>query len=150
MSRKRLAAGGLIQPISQSPFRARAGGDTPSACRPWRASRYSFTGALELPLQILDGGFLSWIDPSDSGLYLIGAGDTEAVLLADPDELVRSTAPLRTIVDARTPPLTRDTLRPASTAAAAAAGAYDAVLEAAEGAALRTREALFSLASETG
>ena len=112
-------------------------------------SRYSFTGALELPLQILDGGFLSWIDPSDSGLYQIGAADTEAVLLADLDELVRSTAPLRTIVDARTPPLTRDTLRPATTAAAAA-NAYDAVLEAAEGAALRTREALFSLASETG
>jgi hypothetical protein len=112
-------------------------------------SRYSFTGALELPLQILEGGFLSWIDPSDSGLYQIGAGDTEATLLADLVQLARSTAPLRTIVDARTPPLPRGMLRPASSAAAAS-GAYDAVLEASEGAALRTREALFSLAAEQG
>jgi hypothetical protein len=110
-------------------------------------SRYSFTGAIELPLQILEGGFLSWIDPSDSGLYQLAAGATEAVLLADLAELARSTAALRTIVDARTPPLTREMLRPASTAAAAS-GAYNAVLEAAEGAALRTREALFSLATE--
>jgi hypothetical protein len=112
-------------------------------------SRYSFTGALELPLQILDGGFLSWIDPTDSALYQVGAGETEPTLLADLAQLARSTAPLRTIVDARTPPLTREQLRPASTAAAAS-GAYDAVLEASEGAALRTREALFSLAAETG
>jgi hypothetical protein len=112
-------------------------------------SRYSFTGALELPLQILEGGFLSWIDPSDSGLYQLGAGATEAVQLADLAQLARSTAPLRTIVDARTPPLSRETLRPASSAAAAA-DAYDAVLEASEGAALRTREALFSLAAEQG
>src|SRR5262249_27233993 len=27
--------------------------------------RYSFTGRLEQPLQILDGGYLSWIDPED-------------------------------------------------------------------------------------
>jgi hypothetical protein len=112
-------------------------------------SRYSFTGALELPLQILEGGFLSWIDPSDSGLYQLGAGESEAVQLADLAQLARSTAPLRTIVDARTPPLTREMIRPASSAAAAA-GAYDAVLEASEGAALRTREALFSLAAEAG
>jgi hypothetical protein len=112
-------------------------------------SRYSYTGAIELPLQILEGGFLSWIDPSDSGLYQLGAGQTEPVLLADLVQLARSTAPLRTIVDARTPPLTREKLRPASTAAAAS-GAYDAVLEASEGAALRTREALYSLAAERG
>ena len=32
-------------------------------------SRYSFTGALEYPLEIMEGGYLSWIDPEDSGLY---------------------------------------------------------------------------------
>ena len=29
--------------------------------------RYSFTGAIERPLQILEGGYLTWIDPGDSG-----------------------------------------------------------------------------------
>ena len=114
-------------------------------------SRYSFTGSLEYPLQILDGGYVSWIDPEDSGLYQLGAGEREPVLLADLVQLARSTAPLRTVVDtnARTPQVTRETLRPA-TSAAAASGAYDAVLEASEGAALRTAEAVVSLAARTG
>jgi hypothetical protein len=110
-------------------------------------SRFSYTGAIELPLQILEGGFLSWIDPSDSGLYQLGYGDPEPTQLADLVQLSRSTAPLRTIVDGRTPPLGREDLRPATTAAAASS-AYDAVREASEGAAQRTREALFSLAAE--
>jgi hypothetical protein len=114
-------------------------------------SRYSFTGSLEYPLQILDGGYLSWIDPEDSGLYQLGAGEREPVLLADLVQLARSTAPLRTVVDtnARTPQVTRETLRPA-TSAAAASGAYDAMLEASEGAALRTAEAVVSLAARAG
>jgi hypothetical protein len=114
-------------------------------------SRYSFTGALEFPLQILDGGYLSWIDPQDSGLYQLGAGETEPVLLANLLQLARSTAPLRTVVDAnpRSPRLTRESLTPASSAAAAP-NAYDAVHEAAEGAALRTAEAVVSLATGAG
>jgi len=114
-------------------------------------SRYSFTGALERPLQILDGGYLSWIDPRDSGLYQLAAGNSDAVLVADLAALSRSTAPLRTVVDTnpRTPHLTRASLRPASSARAAS-GAYDAVREASEGAALRTAEAVFSLAAITG
>jgi hypothetical protein len=114
-------------------------------------SRYSFTGAIERPLQILDGGYLSWIDPEDSGLYQLGANDTQPVLLADLVQLARSTAPLRTVVDAnqQTPPLTRESLTPASSAAAAL-GAYDAVREASEGAALRTAEAVVSLATGAG
>jgi hypothetical protein len=114
-------------------------------------SRYSFTGSLEYPLQILDGGYLSWIDPEDSGLYQLGAGEREPVLLADLVQLARSTAPLRTVVDtnARTPQVTRETLMPA-TSAAAASGAYDAMLEASEGAALRTAEAVVSLAARAG
>lgn len=111
-------------------------------------SRFSFTGALESPLQILEGGYLSWIDPEDSGLYQLGAGESEAVLVADLLQLARSTAPLRTVVDtnARTPQLTRESLRPAPSAVAAT-NAYDAVLEASEGAGLRTAEAVVSLAA---
>jgi hypothetical protein len=114
-------------------------------------SRYSFTGAIEYPLQILDGGYLSWIDPEDSGLYQLGAGDSEPVLLADLLQLARSTAPLRTVVDTsqRTPQLTGELARPASSAMAAS-NAYDAVLEASEGAAIRTAESVFSLAAEAG
>jgi hypothetical protein len=114
-------------------------------------SRYSFTGALERPLQILDGGYLSWIDPRDSGLYQLGAGESEPVLLADLAQLARSTAPLRTVVDTnpRTPQVTGATLQPADSALAAS-NAYDAVLEASEGAGLRTAESVVSLAAEAG
>lgn len=112
-------------------------------------SRYSFTGALEYPRQILDGGYLSWIDPRDSGLYQLGGGESEPVLLADLRQLARSTAPLRTVVDARTPELTRESLRPAD-AAAAGSNAYEAVLEASDGSGLRTAQAVASLAAGTG
>ena len=46
-------------------------------------TRFSFTGALEGPLQILPGGYLSWIDPADSGLYRLDAGQREPELIAD-------------------------------------------------------------------
>jgi hypothetical protein len=114
-------------------------------------SRYSFTGAVGGPLQMVDGGYLSWIDPTDSGLYQLAAGDTEPVLLADLMQLARSTAPLRTVVDTnpRTPQLSQEVLTPAATAAAAG-NAYDAVREASEGAGLRTAEAVVSLATGAG
>jgi hypothetical protein len=114
-------------------------------------SRYSFTGAIEHPLHILEGGYLSWIDPGDSGLYQLGAGEQQPALLADLAQLARSTAPLRTVVDTnrQTPQLTLASLRPASSAASAA-GAYNAVLQASEGAGLRTAEALISLATHAG
>jgi hypothetical protein len=114
-------------------------------------SRYSFTGALERPLQILDGGYLSWIDPQDSGLYQLAAGEREAVRLADLAQLARSTAPLRTVVDTnpRTPQLTLESLTPAGSATARFT-ANAAVREASEGAALRTAEAVVSLAAGAG
>ena len=73
--------------------------------------------------------------------------DIEPLLL----ELARSTAPLRTVVDTngRTPQLSWDTLRAASTAVGAD-NAYDAVNEAAQGAGLRTAEAVVSLATGAG
>jgi hypothetical protein len=114
-------------------------------------SRYSFTGALERPLQILEGGYLSWIDPRDSGLYQLGADDPEPVLLADLVQLARSSAPLRTVVDAspRTPQLSQEVLTPASSAMAAF-NAYGAVAEASEGAGLRTAQAVVTLARGAG
>jgi hypothetical protein len=113
--------------------------------------RYSFTGRLEHPLQILDGGYLSWIDPEDSALYQLEGGATEPVRMASLLDLARSTAPLRTIVDTnpRTPQLSWATLRPASTAVAVGS-AFDAVAEASQGAALRTAEAVVSLATGAG
>jgi hypothetical protein len=125
---------------------------TPEYFEPVRAgaSRYSYTGALEYPLQILDGGYLSWIDPRDSGLYQLQAGETAPVLIASLMELSRSTAPLRTVVDSnpQTPRVTAASVRPAASAAAAP-DAEAAVREASVGAAQRTAQALLSLAAQT-
>jgi hypothetical protein len=113
--------------------------------------RYSFSGQIERPLQILEGGYLTWIDPEDSALYTLTAGEPGPARVAGLLELARSTAPLRTVVDtnAPTPDLTWASLRPASSAMAASS-AYDAVSEASEGAALRTAEAVWSLATGAG
>jgi hypothetical protein len=114
-------------------------------------TRYSFTGAIERPQQILEGGYVSWIDPEDSGLYRLDAGAREPELVADLMQLARSTAPLRTVIDANpgTPQPTGASLTPAESAFAAM-GAHDAVLEASEGAALRVKEAVVSLRASTG
>jgi hypothetical protein len=114
-------------------------------------TRFSFTGALEAPLQILPGGYLSWLDPADSGLYRLDAGQREPELVADLGRLAASTAPLRTVVDTNpgTPEITQASLMPAPNAFSAS-GAHDAVAEASRGAALRTAEALVSLAAATG
>jgi hypothetical protein len=113
--------------------------------------RYSFTGEIERPLQILEGGYLTWIDPEDSALYTLSYGDPAPVQAASLLELARSTAPLRTVVDttADTPSMTLSTLRPAGTAVAAG-NAHAAVAEASEGAGLRTAAAVFSLATGAG
>jgi hypothetical protein len=114
-------------------------------------TRYSFTGAIERPQQIIEGGYVSWIDPDDSGLYQLAAGAREAVLVADILQLARSTAPLRTIVDTnpRTPHLTQASLTPAGTARAAP-HAYGAVMAASEGTARRTAEWCYCLATGAG
>jgi hypothetical protein len=114
-------------------------------------TRFSFTGALERPLQILPAGYLSWIDPADSGLYRLDGGQREPELVANLAQLASSTAPLRTVVDAnpQTPQVTQASLMPAPTAFSAH-GSYDAVAEASRGAGLRTAEALVSLAGGTG
>jgi hypothetical protein len=113
--------------------------------------RYSFTGQIERPLEILEGGYVSWVDPNDSGLYTLSAGDTEPVLVASLIELSRSTAPLRTVVDTHGPrPETSWATLRAANNAVAAGSAYDAVNAASEGASLRMAEAVVSLATGAG
>jgi hypothetical protein len=115
------------------------------------SGRYSFTGELTQPLEISEGGYLSWIDPHDSTLYQLLAGEQAPARVAGLLELARSTAPLRTIVDTnpRSPQLSWDSLRPAGNARAAS-HAYDAVAEASDGAGLRTAEAVASLVTGAG
>ena len=96
-------------------------------------TRYSFTGELEYPLHILDGGYVTWIDPRDSGLYQLRAGESGPVLLVDVADLARSSAPLRSVVDSnpQTPRVTAQTIRPARSSMAAS-GAYGAMVAASE------------------
>jgi hypothetical protein len=113
------------------------------------AAFYSFTGALQRPLDLIDGGYITWIDPRDSGLYQLRGGEDEPVLLADIAGLARTSAPLRTVVDTNpaSPRLTAQALR-AAPSATAPAGSEGAVRDASEAAALRTAEAFLSLAAE--
>jgi hypothetical protein len=113
--------------------------------------RYSYTGSLEHPLQILEGGYLSFLDPRDSVLYQMRGGETEPIVMAGLAELARSSAPLRTLVDTnpQTPQVRLETLR-AADSATAADGAFIGVNEAAEGSALCTAEALYTLATGAG
>lgn len=109
--------------------------------------RYSFTGSIEYPRQILENGYLTYLDPSDSRVYQQQFGEPEPVMLAGLDELARSFVPLRTFVDSnpRTPRLDPKALR-AADSADAADDPYHGVSMAARGAALNTAEALYSLA----
>lgn len=111
--------------------------------------RYSFTGEIGEPLEILPGGYLTWIDPDDSHLYTLTHGDAEPEQVVRLFDLASSTAPLRTVVDTHgnTPQLSWAMLRPAGTAIAAHS-ANAAAVAAAQGAADRTSETLASLAIE--
>jgi len=127
---------------------------TPYYFEPVRISgfRYSFTGDVPGPLRLLDYGYLSWIDPADSGLYQLVYGDTEPALVASAMALRSRTGPLRTIVDTdpRTPRVTRwESLRAAGTLAAPDT-AYVAMREASSGAALFTAQAFASVLEEDG
>jgi len=112
--------------------------------------RYSFTGAIEEPLEILERGYLSWIDPRDSSLYQLIAGE-QPVLLEGVAALARSRTALRTVVDTnpRTPRAGVGPLRPAPSAVADE-GANIGVLKASEGTAQRMAEALLSLTGQLG
>jgi hypothetical protein len=107
-------------------------------------TRYSFTGEIERPLQILEGGYVTFLDPRDSGLYQLQYGVEDPVLLADFTELSSSSTPLRILVDGA-PQTPRIALEPLKLARSATFGAADAVIEASQNAALRTAEAVYSL-----
>jgi hypothetical protein len=109
------------------------------------------TREIEYPLQIPDGGYLTFIDPLDSGLYQLQYGQAAPVLFAGAAELTRSSLPLRTLIDndPRTPRVDRATLRPANSAAAAA-GVYRGVADAAHGSAVNTAEAVWSVSAGLG
>ncbi len=115
------------------------------------ALRYSFTGEVTRPLEILPGGYLTWVDPRDSALYQLLADEQQPRRLADLSDLARSTVPLRTLVDGNpaTPRIQGDELRVASSALAGM-DSTAAVLEAAQGSALRTAEAVISVAAGGG
>jgi hypothetical protein len=114
-----------------------------------RAAVYSFTGAIDHPLELVDGGYISWIDPRDSGLYQLQGGTDQPVLLADISSLARTTAALRTVVDtnAMTPRLVPAEVRPAASAIDPASS-HRAVRSASRANALRNAEAFLSLAAE--
>ena len=127
-------------------------GHTPYPVTGWNpAAFYSFTGALERPLQVIDGGYITWIDPRDSGLYQLEGGADEPVLLAGITSLARTSAPLRTVVDTNpaTPRLSAESIRVAESATEPARSRR-AVRSAAQATALTTAEAFLFVAVEAG
>jgi len=114
------------------------------------AAFYSFTGAITHPLHLLEGGYISWIDPRDSGLYQLEGGSEEPVLLADITTLARTSAPLRSVVDtnAATPRVTADNFTIVGGPGTDPARSHRAVRTASEANALRNAEAFLSVAAE--
>ena len=125
---------------------------TPRYFDPVRAEsvRYSYTGAIEEPLEILPGGYLSWIDPLDSALYQLEAGG-QPILLKSEAELAASRTSLRTVVDSdpRTPRAGVGPIRQAASARASE-GANIGVKEASEGNAKRIEDAIITLKGRLG
>jgi hypothetical protein len=112
---------------------------------PIDGARYSFCGAIRKPLDVLPGGYISWIDPLDQAIYQLSGGqDQVPVKLAPLEEVARSGLSLRAFVDGspRTDTLSLNALRPASLAGEQA---DDAASEAAWGAARCTEEVIASL-----
>ena len=81
---------------------------------------FSFTGELTYPLEILEGGYLSFIDDADAGLYQI-TYDHNPRLIANLRTFTYTTRTLRTIVDGDpiTPRIVPDALRYATGAVSA-------------------------------
>jgi hypothetical protein len=113
--------------------------------------RYSFTGSIERSRQILEGGYLTFVDPRDSKLYQQHYGADRPVEMATIAELAVSSVPLRTFVDSnpQTPRLDLRLLRGADTAATTDLP-YESVQTASQATALTTAEAVYSLATGLG
>ena len=108
-----------------------------SGPRPRR--RYSFTGAVEGPLQILEDGYITWIDPRDSGLYQLQRRRRRARAPGGHREpgAHEHAAAYRGRHHASSPRVTSQSLRPAPSASFAE-GASGAVRDASESAARRS------------
>jgi hypothetical protein len=113
--------------------------------------RYSYTGSIDRPRKVLEGGYLTFVDPTDSKLYQQHSGDADPIELAGLEEMARSAVPLRTFVDTnpRTPRVNPELLRGADTATAID-HPYQGVSDAARASALSTAEAVYSLAMGLG
>jgi hypothetical protein len=111
--------------------------------------RYSFTGEIAYPMEILDGGYVSWIDPRDSTLYMLAGGSREPMRLFGIEDLARGSTPLRTLVDTdpRTPRLSQEELHEAGTSISGLGG-FEGVLDASRSTAVAIAQSLVSLASE--
>lgn len=77
---------------------------------PLPGARYSFTGAIQKPMQILPGGYISWTDPADQHM--------RQILWVDPDRPPQlrdlgpaSGASLRVFVEGHTGPYVREMRR---------------------------------------
>jgi hypothetical protein len=112
-------------------------------------TRFSFTGELAYPLQVLPGGYLSYIDADDAGLYQFTGGASEPRLIANLRTLADTRTALRTIVDTNplTPRLSAASLRFAESAPAAPF-AEGAVRTASSRCASRTARSIFGLGLE--
>jgi hypothetical protein len=62
--------------------------------------RYSFTGAIEVPRQVLDGGYLSWYDPISSHLFQVFVNGTDEEFV-DQGPLPDGFGSLRSFADRR-------------------------------------------------
>ena len=109
---------------------------------------YSFTGALERPLQVLDGGYITWIDPRNSGLYQLAGGADQPAMLADITSLARTSAPLRTVSTRPGDAVSERRSHQDCGVGNRAARSRRAVRTAAQATALTTAEAFLSLAAE--
>jgi hypothetical protein len=114
-------------------------------------SRFSFTGELTYPLQILDGGYISYIDSRDGGLYYLEGGTMTSRLVSDRAALAGSTTALRTLVDSnpRTPRISAAVMRSAAGAPAAPTSG-EAVRVASQQWGAWSAEAVLAFANERG
>ena len=112
---------------------------------PRRSTAYR---GVERPLQILDGGYITWIDPARLRALSARRGRPSRCCSATRDAGAHEQA-LRTVVDTdpRTPRVTSGSLHLARTARTDSLS-YRGVREAPEGSALRAAESILSLALE--
>jgi hypothetical protein len=78
---------------------------TPSYCDPREAPgvRYSFTGSITQPRQVLRGGYLSWRDPVTKCWYQLRRFDDGVPQCETIGELDSSRGSLRQLIDSKTP-----------------------------------------------